>query len=206
MSSPIEINPKTGVLVVHDVVNDFVDPDQPGFDPQIGQVLDNVAALLDAARRSGLPVIFIAPGQGDPAIGPRASDKGRERLVWGTSGCDVPARFGPLPGDKVVRKPRYGGLFGSELAAYLKGGGRDTIVVCGLSLAGGVETTVRDAFNHDLKSVLVSDASLCRPVADQGWGDVSREEVEKVILSVLAQRFARVATVRQVCDELAVSL
>ena len=118
----------------------------------------------------------------------------------------MPARLGPLPGDRVVRKPRYGAFFGSELAAYLKGAGRDTIVVCGLSLAGGVETTIRDAFNHDLKSVLVSDASLCRPVADQGWGEVSREEVEKVVLSVLAQRFARVATVRQVCDELAVYL
>jgi ureidoacrylate peracid hydrolase len=195
---------ETGALVVHDVVNDFVDPDQPGFDPQIDQVLDNIAVLLDAARRAGLPVIFIAPGQGDPAIGPRASSRGRDRLVWGTQGCDVPARMAPLPGDKVIRKPRYGGFFGSELAAYLKETGRDTVVVCGLSLAGGVETTIRDAFNHDLKSMLVSDASLCRPVADQGWGDVSREEVEKVVLSVLAQRFARVATVRQVCDELAV--
>ncbi len=206
MTPPIEISPKTGALVVHDVVNDFVDPDQPGFDPQIGRVLDNVAVLLDAAREARLPVIFITPGQGDPCIGPRPSDKGRERLVWGTTGCDVVARLGPLAGEKIVRKPRYGGFFGSELAAHLKAAGRDTIVVCGLSLAGGVETTIRDAFNHDFKSVVVSDACLCRPLADQGWGAVSREEVSKVILSVLAQRFARVATVAEVCDELAVSL
>ncbi len=192
----------TGVLLVHDVVNDFVDPGQPGFDPQIDQVLDNVGILLDAARAAGLPVIFTAPGEGDPAIGPRPSSQTRERLVWGTPGVDVPDRFGPLAGDKVVRKPRYGGFFGSELAAHLKAERRDTLVVCGLSLAGGVETTIRDAFNHDLKSVLVSDASLCRPVADQGWGEVSREEVSKVILSVLAQRFARVATVAEVCGEL----
>ncbi|TDI66773.1 MAG: cysteine hydrolase [Alphaproteobacteria bacterium] len=206
MGPSIKIGPKTGALVVHDVVNDFVDPHQPGFDPEIGRVLDNVAKLLDAARGARLPVVFMAPGQGDPSIGPRPSDKGRERLVWGTPGCDVPARLGPLAGEEIIRKPRYGGFFGSELAAHLKATGRDTIVVCGLSLAGGVETTIRDAFNHDLKSVLVSDACLCRPLADQGWGDVSREEVSKVILSVLAQRFARVATVAEVCDELAVSL
>jgi len=206
MSTPIEICMETGALIVHDVINDFVDPDQPDFDPQIGQVLDNIILLLGAARLAGLPVIFIAPGQGDLAIEPRLSSRDRDRLVWGTSGCDVPTRIGPLPGEKIVRKPRYGGFFGSELATYLKDEGRDTIVICGLSLAGGVETTVRDAFNHDLKSVLVSDASLCRPVADQGWGDVSREEVNKVILSVLAQRFARVTTVREVCDILAVSL
>ena len=206
MSIPSNIDPATGALIVHDVVNDFVGADQPGFDPQINQVLDNIEKLLEALRQAGLPVIFIAPGQGDPAIGPRPSSRGRGRLVWGTPGVDVPARLGPLPGEKVVRKPRYGGFFGSELAAYLKDAGRDTIVVCGLSLAGGVETTIRDAFNRDLKSVLVSDACLCRPVADQGWGEVSREEVEKVVLSVVAQRFARVATVRQVCDELAISL
>ncbi len=191
---------------MHDVVNDFVDPNRPGFDPEIGRVLDNVAVLLDAARRAGLPVIFIAPGEGDPLIGPRPSSRGRDRPVWGTPGVDVPARMGPLAGEMVVRKPRYGGFFGSALAAHLKDTGRDTIVVCGLSLAGGVETTIRDAFNHDFKSVVVSDASLCRPVADQGWGAVSREEVTKVVLSVLAQRFARVASVREVCDELAVYL
>jgi ureidoacrylate peracid hydrolase len=203
VSVSVDIVPATGALVVHDVVNDFVDRDQPGFDPEIDQVLDNVALLLEASRRAALPVVFIGPGRGDPAIGPSPSIRGRERLVWGTQGVEVPARFGPGPGDTVVRKPRYGGFFGSRLADHLRNTGRDTIVVCGLSLAGGVETTIRDAFNHDFKSVVVGDACLCRPITDQGWGDVGRGEVRKVIFSVLAQRFARVATVRQVCDELA---
>jgi ureidoacrylate peracid hydrolase len=203
MSGTLNIDVNTSVLLVHDVVNDFVDPDQPGYDSEIANVLDNVGVLLEAARTAGLPAVFVGPGQGDPAIQPRASSQGRGRLIWGSPGVDVPARFGPLAGEKIVRKPRYGGFFGSELAAYLKAEGRNTLVVCGLSLAGGVETTIRDAFNHDLNSVLVSDASLCRPVVDQGWGDVSREEVSKVIFSVLAQRFAKVATVAEVSGNLA---
>ena len=120
----------------------------------------------------------------------------------GTAGVDVPANLGPLPGDKVVRKPRYGGFFGSELAAHLRTTGRDTLVVCGLSLAGGVETTVRDAHDHDLQSIVVEDACLIRAIPDQGWGAVSRDEVRKVVLTVLAQRFARVATTQEVCAEL----
>lgn len=124
-------------------------------------------------------------------------------MVWGTPDVEVPAALGPLPGEKVMRKPRYGAFFGSELAAYLRKTGRGTLIVCGLSLAGGVENTVRDAHNHDLQSVLVADACLCRPIADQGWGNVSRDEMAKVTLSILAQRFARVATIREVCDELA---
>jgi nicotinamidase-related amidase len=203
MTLPVPIRPESGALLVHDVVNDFLEPAGPEYDPGLASMLENVGALLAAARRAGLAVVFAAPGQGDPAIGPRQRGEGAPtRLVWGTPGVDVPPALGPLPGEKVVRKPRWGGFFGSELAAYLRQTARDTLVVCGLSLAGGVETTVRDAHNHDLQSVVVEDACLIRAVPNQGWGAVSREEVRKVTLSVLAQRFGRVATTREICDEL----
>jgi nicotinamidase-related amidase len=203
MPVQVPIRVATSALLVHDVVNDFLDPAGPEPDPGLDAVLANVRALLAAARQAGLAVIFAAPGQGDPAIGPRHQGAAPPtRLVWGTSGVDVPADLGPLPGEKVVRKPRYGGFFGSDFAAHLRATGADTLVVCGLSLAGGVETTVRDAHNHDLQSVVVEDACLIRAVPDQGWGAVSRHEVRKVVLSVLAQRFARVVTTAEVCAEL----
>ena len=203
MGVQVAIRPDTGVLLVHDVVNDFVDPTEPGYDPDLPRVLDNVATLVATAREAGLQVVFVGPGQGDPAIERRRAPGDRDdRLVWGTAGCDVPAALGPRLGDKMVRKPRWGGFYGSELASYLRGTGRDTLVVCGLSLAGGVETTIRDAHNHDFRSVVVEDACLCRAIADQGWGAVSREEARRVTLSVLAQRFARVATTGEVCEEL----
>jgi nicotinamidase-related amidase len=201
MPVQVPIRPETSVLLVHDVVNDFLDPTAPGYDAGIPPVLENVGALLAAARAAGLPVVFVGPGQGDPAIGPSRAE-GDGRLVWGSAGVDVPAALGPLPGEKMVRKPRWGGFYGSELAAYLQAAGRDTLVVCGLSLHGGVETTVRDAYNRDLQSMVVEDACLTRAIPDQGWGAVSRDEAHKVMLSILAQRFARVATTRELCDEL----
>jgi len=203
MTVEVAIRLESSALLVHDVTNDFLDPAGPGYDPGLGAVLENVRALLAAARQAGLPVVFVAPGQGDPSIGPAQRAEGAPPSpLWGTPGVDVPASLGPGPGEKVVRKPRWGGFHGSELAAHLRGTGRDTIVLCGLSLAGGIETTVRDAYNHDLRSVVVEDACLIRAVPDQGWGAVSREDVRRVVLSVLAQRFARVATTREICDEL----
>ena len=204
----VAIRPQSTIVVVHDVVNDFVndfvDVGAPGYDPGLQPMLDNIRALLAAARKAGLPVGFIAPGQGDPSIGPaRPADSASARLVWGTPGVDVVPALGPLPGEKVVRKPRWGGFFGSDLISYVRELGCDTMMICGLSLAGGVETTVRDAFNFDLQSIIVYDACLTRAVADQGWGPVSREDVLRVTLSVLAQRFARVATTHEICDELA---
>jgi len=166
------------VLVVHDVVPDFLD------DPSVhADVLPNIRALVAAAHDTRLPVVFAAPDRPGP-------------------GAEVPASLGVLPTDTIVRKPRYGALFGTPLGDELRAAGHDTIVICGISLAGGVETTVRDAFNQDFRSIVVADACLARPVPDQGWGAVTREEVARVTLSILAQRFARVVTTAQLCAEL----
>jgi nicotinamidase-related amidase len=167
------------VLLVHDVVNDFMDAADAALPP----VLANLRSLLVAARGAALPVVFAVPGEGTP-------------------GADLPASIGTLPGDTIVRKPRWGAFFGSTLQQYLEQTKRDTLIVCGISLAGGVETTVRDAFNRDLRSIVVADACLCRPIPDQGWGNVTSAEVAKVTLSILAQRFARIVTTGQICAEL----
>lgn len=197
-----KITSSTSVLLVHDVVESFVDPKRRHYDADLPQVLDRIDALVAAARRAGVPVIFAAPGPGE-GIGPRPSAIAAGRVEWGSAACDPPKRFGPLPGDIVLRKPRFGAFFGTRLSDMLKDMGREVVIVCGISLAGGVETTVRDANNHDFESVLVSDACLCRPVSDQGWGAVSKQEVEKVVLSIISQRFARVVDCAQACLELA---
>lgn len=167
------------VLVVHDVVNDFFDPG----DPALPAVVRNIATLVEAAHRVGLPVFFAAPDHGTP-------------------GCEIIDALPVGPDDIVVRKPRYGAFFGTRLAAQLRVAGRDTVIVCGISLAGGVETTVRDAHNADLRSILPADACLCRGIPDQGWGAVSSDEVAKVVLSLMAQRFARVTTTAELVREL----
>jgi len=186
------------VLLVHDVVNDFMD----AADAALPGVLANIAVLLASARAAAVPVVFATPGQGDPAIGPFPGEKPGDPLVWGTAGVDVPASLGPRAGDTIVHKPRFGAFFGSSFAGYLKEIQRDTLIVCGISLAGGVEGTVRDAYNRDLRSIVVADACLCRPIPDQGWGAVTAAEVAKVTFSILAQRFARIATTSDICAEL----
>lgn len=198
----VDISPESTVVLVHDVVNDFIDPEAAGYDSAIGLVVANIATLLHAAREAGFPVVFVGPGQGDLAIGPPyPADEPPARLAWGTPGCDVPSLLGRRPDEPIIRKPRWGGFYGTELATYLRRIERDTLVICGLSLPGGVDWTVRDAFNHDLKSVVVADACLTRPMPDQGWGALTREEVRRVIVSILAQRFARIVDTAEMCEE-----
>ena len=189
----------SAVLLVHDVVNDFVNT----RDEALVAALANVRTLVTAARAAALPVVFIAPGPGDPAIAQTPTQPGREILVWGSDGANVPADLGPLPADTVIRKPRWGAFHGSALTDHLQEAGRDTVILCGFSLAGGITTTVRDAFNRDLKTIVVADACLCRSVPDQGWGAISSDRVAKVVLSIMAQRFARVTTTAQISGEFA---
>src|SRR5262249_22533398 len=99
-------------------------------------------------------------------------------------------------------KPRWGGFYGSDLATNLQAAGADTLVVCGLSLHGGVETTVRDAYNRDLQSVVGEGGCLTRALPHHGQGEGRWDEGRKVTWTILAQRFARVATTSEICDEL----
>jgi len=182
------------VLLVHDVVNHFLREN----DAPLLAALSNIRPLVDASRRAGLPVVFAAPGRGDPAIGPPPAEQG---VIWDTQDVDVPSSLGPRPGDTVVRKPRWGAFYGTVLEQHLREMGRDTIILCGISLAGGVETTVRDAYNRDLNSIVVADACRCRALPDCGWGAFTSEMVANVTLSVLT-RFARIATTDEICREL----
>jgi nicotinamidase-related amidase len=180
----VQLSQERSVLLVHDVTHGFIDGE---LDPGLPPVLANVRALVDAAHASELPVIFIGPSR-----------------------PEIPAVIGPLPTDTVIPKPRWGAFYGTVLAEHLQASGRDTLIVCGLSLAGGVETTARDAYNRDLKSIVVADACLCRAIPDQGWGDVTSAEVGQVTLSVLAQRstragappIARIVQTSEMCAEL----
>jgi nicotinamidase-related amidase len=177
-------------LVVHDVVNGFLETGDSVFDAAYA----NVKALTEAARTAGLQVVFAAPGPGETVDFPRPGKAVAANLAWGSAGVEPPQDLGPFGSDIVIRKPRYGAFFGSGFARWMRETHRDTLVVCGVSLAGGVETTIRDAQNHDMGCIVIADACLCRAVSDQGWGDISREDVARVTLSIVAQRFARVTT------------
>jgi isochorismate hydrolase len=50
MSVQVSIEPTKAVLLVHDVVNDFLDAESPEYDPGLDSMLDNILTLLAAAR------------------------------------------------------------------------------------------------------------------------------------------------------------
>jgi hypothetical protein len=50
--------------------------------------------------------------------------------------------------------------------------------------------------------IFPSDGSIARGLPDLGWGPVSPEEIKKVVLSILAHRFAMVLTIDELISKL----
>ena len=70
-------------------------------------------------------------------------------LEAGSPAVRVDERLQPRDGELVVVKQFASAFFGTELAAWLKDTGADSLVVVGLTTSGCVRATVIDGLQHD---------------------------------------------------------
>jgi nicotinamidase-related amidase len=132
-------------------------------------VLAHIAAVLDAARAAGIPVLY-ANKESKPGV-PTSNapifriGKRSPILLEGTWGAEVHAAIAPRDGDYVIRRflsvdASYGsGLFGTVRAL-----GRSLLVMMGVSTNFAVEGTVRGAVNRLFDVVVPEDC--CASVPD----------------------------------------
>lgn len=186
-----------GALLVVDVQRSFADPahlpwlDEAGL-AAVDAAVTRTAWLVDQARASGVPVVWVALEQlpDSPwltSLWLRGLDEGTwpvpdEPCVLGTPGAEW-FRVGPLPGETVVPKRRYSGFLGTGLEAHLRETGVTWVVAAGLTSECCVDGTVRDAFQLGFRAVMTSDATTAYDA-----------QTHTHALSVLAQNAAVVAT------------
>ena len=115
-------------LVVVDMQNDFAHPDGALFVPDAEKTIPTIRGLLDRFREKGAPVFFTQDwhDEDDPEfrIWPR-------HAVAGTWGAEIVAELAPRPGEKVVKKLRYDGFYGTPLEHLLRLAGVKTLVLVG---------------------------------------------------------------------------
>jgi nicotinamidase-related amidase len=157
--SLIEGNP---VLIVIDIQGGA--PTEPGassvpFMDGYQERMDRAPALVAAARRSGVPIVFFQEVHRRDLV-----DFGREldgaegiHLLEGDSGTDISADLGVGPDDYVIRKRRYSCFFGTELEIVLKGLHADTLILIGGHTDVCVHYTFVDAHQHDYFCRVVED-------------------------------------------------
>jgi ureidoacrylate peracid hydrolase len=161
------LSPDWAALLVVDVQNDFCHKDglfgKLGLDMSgVQAAARRIAALLPAARRAGVPVIFVTmehePLTNSSAWVHRYPVPRADACVAGTWGAAL-YEVTPAPGEPVVAKHRYSPFVGSNIEYMLRARQRMSLLVTGVATNICVESVLRDGFMRDYHVVLVEDCA-----------------------------------------------
>jgi isochorismate hydrolase len=177
-------DPRRVVLLLHDVQRYFL---RPFPRPMRDEIVGNAAAIRRRCRALGIPVAYTAqPGDMSDA------ERGLLKDIWGPGMSAQPRDravvddLAPEADDLVLTKWRYSAFFRSPLLSWLRGRGRDQIILCGVYAHVGVLATAVEAFTNDIQPFLVADAV----------GDFSAQHHE-LALRYAAARCAMVVTAKE---------
>ena len=173
------VAPGHTALLVVDMQNDYCSAggasDKNGRDlTSTSAAIPRIAALIDAARGVGMPIIFTkytvgpgAAGLSGPEILRRGMNfAGVESTIRGTWGHEIVAAMPIHPDeDLVIEKRRLSAFIGTDLVMVLRARGVKTLVVAGVVTQACVECTVRDATGWDYYVAVPAD---CVASTDEG--------------------------------------
>jgi ureidoacrylate peracid hydrolase len=163
--------PISPALVVIDMQNAFCDPKGTlgllGYDvAPLREPIPRVARLIRAARELNVPVLFTrSVYRPDYADGGILLDelfcevKRFNGVTAGSWDARIIDLLEPQPEETVIDKNRYSAFFRTRLEDVLKKLRVDTLLICGVTTTGCVESTARDACFRDFRVCVVSDAT-----------------------------------------------
>ena len=161
---PLDV--RRAALIVYDACRRALTPSDPARRRTMRPVLDAWVRMIAAARAAGLPVIYTTPvSRGDGAdvvllptdLSVETGAPSLTNCVEGSDDAGFPAEIAPRPEDYVFVKRRPSAFHGTGVAELLRMLRRDTVLIGGGATNRGVETSVREAFNHDLRVIVVRD-------------------------------------------------
>ncbi|MEL6523752.1 MAG: isochorismatase family cysteine hydrolase [Pseudomonadota bacterium] len=165
-------------LVVIDMQRDFIEPggfgETLGNDvSRLGAIVPTVAALLQAFRSAGLPVIHTREchkpdlsdlpdtkrDRGNPSL--RIGDPGPmgRILVSGEPGAEIIPSLAPQEGELVLDKPGKGAFYATDLERQLRSRGLEQLIFAGVTTEVCVQTSMREANDRGFDCLLATDAT-----------------------------------------------
>jgi gluconolactonase len=199
----LALDPQKSALIIQDMQNDviieggaFADSGAPAHATAQNAVA-NVAALADACRAAGVPVIhvwyIVEPGatglkRNAPLF---AGVHDADALVRGSWGAAPADGLEPAEGDHIVEKMRMNGFYETRLDILLRGLGAETIVITGAWTNMSIEHTARHGADAGYEVVVASDGT-----------STTGDEWQHAALNYAMTNVARVAT----CDEITSAL
>jgi nicotinamidase-related amidase len=166
MSQPDRLDRQRTALIAYDVCRRALTPADPARRAAMRPVLDAWIRLIALARAASVPVIYTTPVSradgADVVMLPTdlTAETGVPPLTNAVEGSDdagFPDEIGPKPEDYVFLKRRPSAFYGTGVVELLRMLRRDTIIIGGGATNRGVETSVREAFNHDLTTIVARE-------------------------------------------------
>ena len=189
MSDTLAIDKVGTAILIIDYQNDIV-----ALLPEERQkpLLQRASRVLDTARQTGLPVIFVKNRfrDGYPEVSSHnkvfSGVKQRGLIRENTPGADISLEVAPKPGEIIVNKCRSSVFHGTELKTILQVKGINKLVLFGIRTCGCVLSTVRQAADMDYDITVISD---CCADTD--------EETQRLLMQKIFPQQSRVVTTEE---------
>lgn len=162
MSARTAVARSASAVIVIDVANDFVNPggviaEAGGTDYQARAraIVAPLARLLDAARATGVMVLYATDAHGESDTELR---KFPPHSMKGTWNAAIVPELAPKQGDVVIEKTTYSPFVCTNLDDVLRSRGIERLYVTGLHTDCCARHTSGDAFQRGYDLVWVTDA------------------------------------------------
>jgi nicotinamidase-related amidase len=182
----LAVTPRTALVLI-DVQQGIDEAAHWGGNRNNPQAEDNIRRLLEAWRAAQRPVVVVQHCSVEPASPFRP----------GHSGNPLKAFVQPLAGEKLVQKSATSAFVRTDLDAYLRGQGIDTLVITGFVTNNSVEATARTAGDTGFTTFVVADATACFDKTGIDGKKYDSQLVHTLSLSNLQGEYATIVTAAQ---------
>jgi ureidoacrylate peracid hydrolase len=153
----IRIDPKSTGVVVVDMLNEFCKPGGAMVLPGYEALVPPQRLVIDAARQSGCPILFVVDTHRRNMREEREFLKRTPHCIEGSWRAQVIEDLDARPDDIYVVKRRYSAFFNTDLDLTLRDLRLDTLIVFGVVTNICVRSTVHDAFFLGYQVVVPED-------------------------------------------------
>ncbi len=168
-------------LLVIDVQNDYVGGRLPIEFPPVEMSLANIGRAMDAAKAAGAPVVVVQ----------HVSTEDAPFMARGTTGAGLHPTVTSRTFDHHILKESPSAFAGTDLEAWLRERGIDTIVIAGYMTHNCDFSTVVHAVHAGFKVEFLADATGSVSYANRA-GSASAAEIHRIFTVVMQSRFAAV--------------
>jgi nicotinamidase-related amidase len=178
-----QLEARRTALLIYDMTQTLAE-EGPHIEPWVVEGLPSLARLVARCREAGVLVTYGVSAKG-------------------YAGFEVCRPIAPRPEETVVRHGESGGFTGTNLEEVLRAQGRDTLLIAGMAVDRGCNTTAREALQRGLQPIMVADACYTRDIRESPVGPVPKADVARVHLAALHRMGVGVMRIDEIIGALA---